>query len=220
MYFYFSIIVLLNCLCDFMKKEEPKKASSVLIYTEQTPNPDTLKFVTSKILYDGIADFSNRDFAEEWSPMAMGLYNLPYIQSLVFNKNFISIDKQKEYNWRDIMYEIKDFIKVYLVSEKEIVKSGYREMLEKEWQRKKDSGEIDDVKEKIIQIIDEHVKPWIEQDGGGIEFVSYENGSVIVRLYGACTSCSSATVTLKAGVEQILKSMIPEIKEVLQDFGY
>lgn len=202
-----------------MKKEEPKKVSSVLIYTEQTPNPDTLKFVTSKILYDGIADFSNRAFAEEWSPMASELYSLPYIHSLVFNKNFISVDKLNEYSWRDIMYEIKDFIKEYLISEKEIVKSGFREMLEKEWQRKKDSGEIDDVKEKIIEIIDQHVKPWIEQDGGGIEFLSYENGSVVVRLYGACSSCSSATVTLKAGVEQILKSMIPEIKEVIQDFG-
>lgn len=202
-----------------MKKEEPKKVSNVLIYTEQTPNPDTLKFVTSKILYDGIADFSNRAFAEEWSPMASELYSLPYIHSLVFNKNFISVDKLNEYSWRDIMYEIKDFIKEYLISEKEIVKSGFREMLEKEWQRKKDSGEIDDVKEKIIEIIDQHVKPWIEQDGGGIEFLSYENGSVVVRLYGACSSCSSATVTLKAGVEQILKSMIPEIKEVIQDFG-
>jgi Fe-S cluster biogenesis protein NfuA len=202
-----------------MKKEEPKKVSSVLIYTEQTPNPDTLKFVTSKILYDGIADFSNRAFAEEWSPMASELYSLPYIHSLVFNKNFISVDKLNEYSWRDIMYEIKDFVKEYLISEKEIVKSGFREMLEKEWQRKKDSGEIDDVKEKIIEIIDQHVKPWIEQDGGGIEFLSYENGSVVVRLYGACSSCSSATVTLKAGVEQILKSMIPEIKEVIQDFG-
>ncbi len=204
---------------NFMKKEEPKKVSSVLIYTEQTPNPDTLKFVTSKILYDGIADFSNRAYAEEWSPMASELYSLPYIHSLVFNKNFISVDKLKEYSWRDIMYEIKDFIKEYLISEKEIVKSGFREMLEKEWQRKKESGEIDDVKEKIIEIIDQHIKPWIEQDGGGIEFLSYENGSVIVRLYGACSSCSSATVTLKAGVEQILKSMIPEIKEVIQDFG-
>jgi NFU1 iron-sulfur cluster scaffold homolog, mitochondrial len=202
-----------------MKKEEPKKMSNVLIYTEQTPNPDTLKFVTSKILYDGIADFSNRAFANEWSPMANEMYQLPYIQSLVFNKNFISIDKQMDFSWRDIMYEIKDFIKEYLISEKEIVKDGFREMLEKEWQRKKESGEIDDVKEKIIEIIDQHVKPWIEQDGGGIEFLSYENGSVVVRLYGACSSCSSATVTLKAGVEQILKSMIPEIKEVIQDFG-
>lgn len=111
--------------------------SNVLIYTEQTPNPDTLKFVTSKILYDGIADFSNRTFAEEWSPMANEMYQLPYIQSLVFNKNFISIDKQMDFSWRDIMYEIKDFIKEYLISEKEIVKVGYREMLEKEWQRKK-----------------------------------------------------------------------------------
>ena len=93
-------------------------------------------------------------------------------------------------------------------------------MIEEEWQRKKDSGEINDVEEKIIQIIDEHVKPWIEQDGGGIEYIGFENGIVLVRLYGACSTCSSATVTLKAGVEQILKSMIPDVKEVAQDFGY
>lgn len=205
---------------NFLKKEEKKKVNSVLIYTEQTPNPDTLKFVTSKMLFDGIADFSKRQLAEEWSPMAVELYKFPYIQSLIFNKNFISIDKVKEYSWREIMYEIKDFIKEYLIEEKEIVKSGYSEMLEKEWQRKRESGEIDDVKQKIVEIIDQHIKPWIEQDGGGIEFISYDEGVVVVRLYGACTSCSSATVTLKAGVEQVLKSMIPEIREVLQDFGY
>jgi Fe-S cluster biogenesis protein NfuA len=205
---------------NFLKKEEPKKVNNVLIYTEQTPNPDTLKFVTSKILFEGIADFSIREHAEEWSPLAVEMYKFPYIKSLVINKNFISIDKFQEFSWREIMYEIKDFMKEYLVNEKEIIKSGYKEMLEKEWQRKKDSGEIDDVKQKIIEIIDQHVKPWIEQDGGGIEFVSYIEGVVVVRLYGACSSCSSATVTLKAGVEQILKSMIPEIKEVLQDFGY
>ncbi|MGE5355090.1 MAG: NifU family protein [Deltaproteobacteria bacterium] len=205
---------------NFLKKEEKKKVNSILIYTEQTPNPDTLKFVTSKMLFDGIADFSKRQLAEEWSPMAVELYKFPYIQSLIFNKNFISIDKVKEYSWREIMYEIKDFIKEYLIEEKEIVKSGYSEMLEKEWQRKRESGEIDDVKQKIVEIIDQHIKPWIEQDGGGIEFISYDEGVVVVRLYGACTSCSSATVTLKAGVEQVLKSMIPEIREVLQDFGY
>jgi Fe-S cluster biogenesis protein NfuA len=204
---------------NLSKKTETKK-TSILIYTEQTPNPDALKFVTSKILFEGMADFSDRELAQTWSPLAAELYNFPYVKSLLINKNFVSIDKESEYSWRQIMYEIKDFIKEYLVDEKEIVKDGYKEMLEKEWQRKRESGEIDDVTEKIIEIIDNHIKPAVEQDGGGIEFISYENGIVTVRLYGACTSCSSATVTLKAGVEHTLQSMIPEVKEVVQDFGF
>lgn len=204
---------------DFLKKAKKKKALNILIYTEQTPNPDTLKFVTSKMLYEGIADFSDKELAEKWSPLATGLYNFPYIKSLVINRNFISIDKNNENNWRDIMYEIKDYIKNFLESENSIINEGYKEMQEAEWQRKKESGEIDSTKEHIMEIIDNHVRPWIEQDGGGIEFLSYEDGIVLVKLYGACSTCSSATVTLKAGVEQILKSMIPEIKEVIQDFG-
>ena len=138
----------------------------------------------------------------------------------MINRNFITIDKIENSSWREIMYEIKDFIKAYLTENKTIINDGYKEMLEEEWQRKKESGEIDDIKERIIEIIDKQIRPWIEQDGGGIEFVSYEEGILVVRLYGACTTCSSATVTLKAGVEQILKSMIPDIKEVVQDFGY
>lgn len=205
---------------NLTKKSEPKKTSNILIYTEQTPNPESLKFVTSKMLFEGMADFSDRDIAETWSPLAAELYKFPYVKSLLINKNFVSIDKETDYSWREIMYEIKDFIKGYLTEGKEIINEGFKEMLEKEWQRKRESGEIDDVTEKIIEIIDNHIKPAVEQDGGGIEFISYENGIVTVRLYGACTSCSSATVTLKAGVEHTLQSMIPEIKEVVQDFGF
>jgi Fe-S cluster biogenesis protein NfuA len=205
---------------EIKQKEEKKTTIPILIYTEQTPNPDTLKFVTSRILYDGMADFTDKKLAEQWSPFAKELYNFPYVQTLIINKNFVSIDKTSESIWREVMFEVKDFIKNYLTENKVIVEEGYKEMLEKEWQAKKDSGEINDIEEKIIEIIDEHVKPWIEQDGGGIEYVSFIEGVVTVRLYGACSTCSSATVTLKSGVEQILKSMIPDVKEVAQDFGY
>lgn len=205
---------------NLKKREEKKKVNPILIYTEQTPNPDTLKFVTSRILFDGMADFSSVEMAEEWSPFAAELYKFPYVKGVIINKNFVAIDKDENSNWREIMFEIKDFIKKYLEEGKEVVKDGYKEMLEAEWQRKKESGEIGDLEERIAQIIEEHVKPWIEQDGGGIEYLGFENGVVTVRLYGACSTCSSATVTLKAGVEQILKSMVPDVKEVVQDFGY
>ena len=202
------------------KKTEKKQQAPILIYTEQTPNPDTLKFVTSRILFDGMADFSSREMAEKWSPFAAELYKFPYVKSVIINKNFVSIDKDPEANWREIMFEIKDFIKKYLEEGKVIVKDGYKEMLEEEWRKKKESGEVGDIEQKIAEIIEQHVKPWIERDGGGIEYLGFDNGVVKVRLYGACSTCSSATVTLKAGVEQILKSMVPDVKEVVQDFGY
>lgn len=205
----------------FKKKmgQENTKTISVLIYTEQTPNPESLKFVTSKMLFDGIADFSNKEMAQKWSELAVEMYKLPFVKSLVINRNFITVDKYTEYTWRDIMHQIKDFLKAYINEGKPIVGDGYKEMLEEEWKKKRESGELNDINERIIEIIDQQIRPWIEQDGGGIEFVSFEEGRLIVRLYGACSSCSSATITLKAGVEKILKSMIPEIHEVVQDFG-
>jgi len=205
---------------NFKKKKVEKVSAPILIYTEQTPNPDTLKFVTSRILFDGMADFGNREIAKEWSPFADKLYSYPYVKNLIINKNFVSIDKESDANWREVMFELKDMIKKYLENDEVIIKDGYKEMLEKEWQAKKDSGEINDIEEKIVEIIDQHVKPWIEQDGGGIEYLSFIEGIVTVRLYGACSTCSSATVTLKAGVEQILTSMVPDVKEVVQDYGY
>lgn len=208
---------------NFKKKKvekSEKPIAPILIYTEQTPNPDTLKFVTSRILFDGMADFGDRDIAKEWSPFADKLYSFSYVKNLIINKNFVSIDKDSDANWREVMFEVKDMIKKYLENDEVIVKEGYKKMLENEWQAKKDSGEINDIEEKIVEIIDQHVKPWIEQDGGGIEYLSFIEGVVTVRLYGACSTCSSATVTLKAGVEQILTSMIPDVKEVVQDYGY
>ncbi len=205
---------------DKKNVEEKKKKMPILIYTEQTPNPNTLKFVTSRILYDGMADFSDIELAKKWSPFAEKLYNYNYIKSVTINKNFVSLEKIEEKSWRDVMFEIKDFIKQQLTDGETIVNKGYKEMLEKEWEKKKKSGEINNIEEKIIEIIDEHVRPWIEQDGGGIEYMDFDEGIVKVRLYGACSTCSSATVTLKNGVEQILTSMIPDVKEVVQDFEY
>ncbi len=200
--------------------KEKKKEIPILIYTEQTPNPNTLKFVTSRMLFDGMADFGDVEMAKKWSPFAEKLYQLPYIKNVVINKNFVSLDKTEDKSWRDLMFEIKDFIKKQLTDGEVIVNEGYKEMLEKEWERKKNSGEINSIEEKIVEIIDEHVRPWIEGDGGGIEYISFKDGVVTVRLYGACSTCSSATVTLKNGVEEILSSMIPDVKEVVQDFGF
>lgn len=200
------------------KKEEVKTA--ILIYTEQTPNQEVLKFVTNRKFYDGAADFSDREVTLEWSPFAEALYELPYIKSVYINNNFVSLEKEFNYNWRDIMLIIKDFIKAYLSSGEIIVKEGYAEMIAAERAKRRAEGNDDEIVERIHQIIDQHIRPGIEMDGGNIEFIAYEDGILTVSLLGACRTCSSATVTLTAGVERIIKSMVPEVSEVVQDFGY
>jgi len=201
-------------------QETPQVKSSILIYTEQTPNQEVLKFVTNRKLYNGSADFSELEKALDWSPFASDLFELPYIKSVHINNNYVSIEKEFSYAWRDIMLPLKEFIKSYISNGAEVVKSGYAEMIEKERAERRANGNQDEIIERIISVIDEYIKPGIEMDGGNIEFLSYEDGIVTVSLQGACRTCSSATYTLQAGVQRILSSMIPEIKEVVQDFGY
>jgi Fe-S cluster biogenesis protein NfuA len=204
----------------FNTKKKEKAKNTILIYTEQTPNQEVLKFVTNRKFCDGAADFSNQELALEWSPFASALYDLPYVKSVFINNNYVSIEKEFSYNWRDIMLIVKDFIKSYLAQDKPIVKDGYMEMIEEERAKRRAEGDDDEIVERIHQVIDQHIRPGIEMDGGNIEFISYEDGVLVVSLLGACRTCSAASVTLTAGVERIIKSMIPEVTEVVQDFGY
>lgn len=204
----------------FNTKKKEKAKTAILIYTEQTPNQEVLKFVTNRKFYDGSADFSDQEMAKKWSPFAVKLYELPYIKSVYINNNYVSVEKEFNYSWREVMLIIKDFIKAYLAAEEPIVNEGYAEMIEEERVRRRADGNDEEIVERIIEIIDNHIRPGIQMDGGNIEFVSYADGILVVSLLGACRTCSSATVTLTAGVERIIKSMVPEVSEVVQDFGY
>jgi Fe-S cluster biogenesis protein NfuA len=204
----------------FKAKNKEKAKTAILIYTEQTPNQEVLKFVTNRKFHDGAADFSDKALAQEWSPFAMAMYELPYIKSIYINNNFVSIEKEFNYSWTEIMLKVKEFVKAYLAEGNTIVKDGYSEMIEAERAKRRADGNDDEIIERIIEIMDQHIKPGIEMDGGNIEFISFEDGVLTVSLLGACRTCSSASVTLTAGVERIIKSMVPEVSEVVQDFGY
>lgn len=204
----------------FNTKKKEKAKTTILIYTEQTPNQEVLKFVTNRKFCDGAADFSDQEMAQEWSPFATALYELPYVKSVFINNNYVSIEKEFNYNWREIMLIIKDFIKSYLTADKPIIKDGYMEMIAAERARRRAEGNDEEIVERIHEVLDQHIRPGIEMDGGNIEFISYEDGVLVVSLVGACRTCSVAPVTLTAGVERIIKSMIPEVEEVVQDFGY
>lgn len=195
----------------------------VLLYTEQTPNPETLKFVTNRMLYNGTAEFREEDFARKWSPLAAELYDFPYVKKVYIANNYVTVTKEFNYSWDDIMLKLKEFIKSYLEESKPIINDGFAEAVAEIERELGHSYEYtEDEAESVAQIkelIDTYVKPAVEMDGGNIEFKHYKDGVVTVVMQGACSGCPSSTVTLKAGIEQMLKRMMPEVKEVVQEMG-
>ena len=197
--------------------------SPILIYTEQTPNPESLKFVTNRMLHRGTADFREAALAEEWSPIAEFLFKAPYVKSVYICNNFVTVTKELNYAWEDIMLKLKSDIKDYITEGGTIIKDGFAEaMAELEEDQGVDyqyTGDEAEIVKKIKELIATYVKPAVEMDGGNIEFKSWDDGIVTVKMQGACSGCPSSTVTLQAGIEGMLKRMIPQVKEVVSEMG-
>lgn len=216
-------MLLLHIEDDKKRIMETKTQNPVMLYTEQTPNPESLKFVTNRMLFKGTADFREVELAKEWSPMAVALFELPYVKGVYISNNFVTITKEFNYGWQDIMLKLKEFIKQYVSDDLEIIKEGFTEAMEKVEKERgisyQYSGEDAELVKKIKELIDTYVKPAVEMDGGNIEFKSFEEGKVFVEMQGSCSGCPSSTVTLKAGIEGMLKRMVPEVKEVVSMMG-
>jgi Fe-S cluster biogenesis protein NfuA len=189
----------------------------VSIYTEMTPNPETMKFVANKLLYPG----KSIDIAEEnqaiASPLAKELFSFPFIKSVFIASNFVTLTKNTEQDdWQDVIPTIKTFLKEYLenggvvVNEEEVAKM-------KQEASNTVHADDDDVVKRIKELLENYVKPAVEMDGGAIQFKSYNEGIVNLMLQGSCSGCPSSMVTLKAGIEGMMKRMIPEVKEVVAE---
>ena len=189
----------------------------VSIYTEMTPNPETMKFVANKLLYPG----KSIDIAEEnqaiASPLAKELFSFPFIKSVFIASNFVTLTKNTEQDdWQDVIPTIKTFLKEYLenggvvVNEEEVAKM-------KQEASNTVNADDDDVVKRIKELLENYVKPAVEMDGGAIQFKSYNEGIVNLMLQGSCSGCPSSMVTLKAGIEGMMKRMIPEVKEVVAE---
>lgn len=191
----------------------------VMLYTEQTPNPETLKFVTNQMLYPRkMADFptDERELAAEWSPLATELFKFEYVQGVYICNNFVTVSKSPETEWAAIMMELKTFIKGYVEEDKVVMKEGFEEVkakLEAE-EEEQYTGDDAELVTKIKQLLDKYVRPAVEMDGGNIKFHSFDKGVVNVILQGACSGCPSSSGTLKVGIEGMLKRMVPEVKSV------
>lgn len=185
------------------------------IYTEMTPNPESLKFVTDRhILPNFQLDFKTKELAAG-SELAKVLFDIPFVNGVFIANNFVTITKKSEYDWFEITPELKDAVKQFLQSGKKPVDDA---LLPKDvLQEQKLEGANQDPESKIKELLDKYVKPAVQGDGGHIEFKSFENGTVTLSLQGSCSSCPSSTLTLKSGIEGLLKRMVPEVEEVIAD---
>ena len=197
--------------------------SPVMLYTEQTPNPESLKFVTNRMLHRGTADFREEELAREWSPLASALFDFPYVKGVYICNNFVTVSKEFNYAWEDIMLKLKSFIKEFIDADGVILNDGFEEAMAKLEEEQsvgyEYTGDEAELVKKIKELIDTYVKPAVEMDGGNIEFKSFNEGVVTVVLQGSCSGCPSSTVTLKAGIEGMLKRMVPQVTEVVSEMG-
>lgn len=188
----------------------------VSIYTEMTPNPETMKFVANKLLYPGKSiDFPDADSAKP-SPLATQLFGFPFIKAVFIASNFVTLTKTSDAEWMDITPSIRQFLKDYLEEGKPVVNED--EIVEV----KRESGnevlaDDDDVVKRIKELLENYVKPAVEMDGGAIQFKNYNEGVVSLSMQGSCSGCPSSMITLKAGIEGMMKRMIPEVKEVVAE---
>ena len=198
---------------------EPK--IPVTVYAEMTPNPATMKFVANKYLLieNRAIEFDNLKEAQKYSPIAAELLQFPFVENVFITSNFVTITKTYNVDWDFIAMELREFIKNWIADGKDIIvmmppEGAETTQREAAIKHKKDftPSAFD---EPIIAILDQYVRPAVENDGGAIDYVGYEDGVVTVELKGACAGCPSSTATLKGGIEHLLKSNIKEVKEVV-----
>ncbi|MFD1630199.1 NifU family protein [Pseudopedobacter beijingensis] len=179
---------------------------NITVYTELTPNPNTMKFIVNKLLINGSVDYPTKEKASE-SKFATELYKFSFVNGVFFASNFVTITKAEDAEWADIEAILKEFVKGAVEAEYSV-------------QTKQEEDTVfegSDVEIKIQQILHDYVKPAVEQDGGAISYKSFEDGIVTVELRGSCSGCPSSTITLKSGIQSLLQRMVPEVKEVVSE---
>jgi Fe-S cluster biogenesis protein NfuA len=181
-----------------------------------TPNPETMKFVANKLLYPGKSiDFPDIESAKP-SPLALELFGFPFIKAVFIASNFVTLTKTSETDWNDVIPAIRQFLKEYLEENKAVINEDEIASIKQE-SSNAIAADDDDVVVRVKELLENYVKPAVEMDGGAIQFKSYRDGVVNLMLQGSCSGCPSSMITLKAGIEGMMKRMIPEVKEVVAE---
>lgn len=189
---------------------EAQEKRAVSLYTEASPNPNSLKFVANVMLVpEGVSrDYPSAESAS-LAPLAADLFGkFNFITRVFYMSNFITVTKTDDADWFELKGAVQQFIKEHLEAGKALLTEEISNA---------DHAVTDadtDIEVKIKGILDEYIRPAVEMDGGAISFHSFNEGKVKVTLQGSCSGCPSSTVTLKAGIENLLKRMVPEVTEV------
>ncbi len=176
----------------------------MFVQTENTPNPNSLKFLPGKVVSNnGSFEITRKD--ETNNELVRNLLSINGIEGIFLGKDFISINKYDDVSWDDIKHIVISLIN-------DFYSSGNEYVIDKDLNES--SSNLDDIEKKIVKILDEKIRPAVAKDGGDIKFKEFKNGIVKVQLQGSCSGCPSSTMTLKQGVQNLLCHYLPEVKEV------
>jgi len=197
----------------------------IIIYAESTPNPSSMKFVANQLLVQDGATAQYLSKGEtKGSPLAQKLFEFPFIKAVFLASNFVTVSKTDAVQWEEVTQELRDFIRIYLNEGKPVITELPKQevAVDNTFTEKKEvftehAAPATEIEVKIIEILEQYIRPAVEGDGGSITFKSYNDGVVTVQMRGACSGCPSSTLTLKAGIEGLLKRMIPDVKEVVSE---
>ncbi len=190
--------------------ENKSKKQPITVYGETTPNPAALKFVVSRMLTKTPVEYKNIDQTSS-SPLVQELFKFPYVKEVFIDENYVSVTKYEINDWQEITLELRTFIKQFIENGGTVIDESLLDIALKD-EKVKDANfdSLDETSQKIINILEEYVKPAVAADGGNIVFDSYDDqtDTVKVMMQGACNGCPSSTFTLKSGIENMLKSML------------
>ncbi len=176
----------------------------MFVQTENTPNPNSLKFIPGKIVSNnGSFEITKKD--ETNNELIRNLLSINGVEGIFLGKDFLSINKYDDTSWDEIKHIVISLINDFYSSGKEyIIEENLNETVEN----------LKEIEKKIVKILDEKIRPAVAKDGGDIKFKSFNDGIVKVQLQGSCSGCPSSTMTLKQGVQNLLCHYLPEVKEV------
>lgn len=187
-----------------------------LVYAEATPNPEVMKFVANRMIIEPMKQVEYLSAEEtSGSPLAQELFKGGYVKSLFFSNNFVSITRSQTVDWSQIVSAVREFLQDYFTKGLPVIEVYPEKVDAVEAEAK--AIQPNSPEEAITQILEEYIRPAVEQDGGAITFRSFENGIVTVALQGSCSGCPSSKVTLKSGIENMLKRMVPGVEEVVAE---
>jgi Fe-S cluster biogenesis protein NfuA len=186
----------------------------MLIETETTPNPATLKFLPGRpVMTGGTRDFANPEEAEA-SPLAEALFDLGDVEGVFFGSDFVSVTAAPGAEWRDLKPNVLSVLLDHFSGDMPLFRPGSAAGIAIDDEAPLDDPEDADIVSQIKELIDTRVRPAVANDGGDIIYRGFQQGTVFLKMQGACSGCPSSTATLKQGIEQLLKYYVPEVTEV------